>query len=1053
MTDLPKHYDPASVEPRLYARWEAGGYFHQDPEPDRPPFIICMPPPNVTGRAHLGHGSTYAPMDALTRYHRMLGDNADWLPGLDHAAVATEAVLVKELAREGATRDSLGRAAYLERAWSWASEYGGTIFEQFRKLGFGPDWQRSRFTMDDRLSAAVRKVFVTLYRDGLIYRGKRLINWDPQAQTTISDAEVDHVERDAHLWRIRYPCAGDEGASIEISTTRPETMLGDVAIAVHPHDERYRPFVGRSVLVPPLLEREIPVIADEAVDPEFGTGAVKVTPAHDATDYEIGLRHKLPMPSILDAQSRVTGEEIGVGPYAGMNREAARKAILEELRARKLLMEERPYRHAVAVSERTGAIVEPMLSLQWFVSMKTLAEPALAAYRDGRLRFTPARYGRTYEQWLTNIRDWNISRQVWWGHQLPVWYTPEGEIVVAESEEEARLQAQTSYGFTGELTREADTLDTWFSSALWPFSILGWPDETPELRYWYPSQVLITGWEIIFLWVARMVMLGLRFMGEVPFPQVFVAPLIFDAQGRKMSKSLGNAIDPLDLVQKYGADAFRMGMMRQMRLEAQDVRFQESRCEEARNFNNKVWNATRYAIALPEGLPTALTLPGTERRTLADRWILTRLADTAQAVTSALNAYDFGTVAETLWRFIWYELCDWYLEATKAEAARETRAAVLSFVINNAMRLLHPVEPFISEEVWLTMPHDGPTIMTSAWPDVAEIPVDREAAQLFESLRGTVERLRNLRAEIGMQPKDRLTIEVPEAVNDDLAALLALYAAGNVMRIAGPAKTNGAGDLLAAVRGIAPAQILTQRYQKEALRLRAEVERGEQKLGNQRFVANAKPEVVAKEREKLDDYRAELARVQARLDEMGGKRMTASSLKRRVLVGSAEIDRIVARLAHQILEPEDAQDGLYLIGIRRGGESLAQRIAAQVERISGHKPPLGFLNINLYRDDEVTHELPESQIPADVTGKTVVIIDDVLYTGRTVRSALDAVTDLGRPAAVRLCVMVDRGLRELPVQADYVGRFIPTSRRERVAVSVQTTASPSDEVAIVADAT
>lgn len=644
-------------------------------------------------------------------------------------------------------------------------------------------------------------------------------------------------------------------------------MLGDVAIAVHPRDERYKGLIGKAVLVPPLLERAIPIIADESVESEFGTGAVKVTPAHDPTDYEIGLRHELDMPSVLDLSARVTGAEIAVGKYEGMDRYEARKAILADLRELGLLVEEKPYRHAVSISDRTGEVIEPLLSLQWFVQMKPLAQAALQAYRDKRLRFVPERYGNIFTQWLENIRDWNISRQVWWGHQLPVWYTPSGEVVVAETEEEALRISAEKYK-TLELTRDPDTLDTWFSSGLWPFSILGWPEKTPELEHWYPSQVLITGYEIIFLWVARMVMLGLKFMGEVPFREVCITPLVFDAQGRKMSKSLGNAIDPMDLVEKYGADAFRMGMMRQIRLESQEVRFQESRCEEARNFNNKIWNATRYALSLPEGLPRAMTLPRAADLTIADKWILTRLHDTAQAVSAALDAYDFGVAAETLWRFVWYELCDWYLEATKDEHSRATRAAVLSFVLNHAMRLLHPIEPFITEEVWLSLPHDGQTIVTASWPDLAEIPVDRSAADDFEALQRAVERLRNLRAEIGMQPRDVLTLEVPAGVPEAVASLLATYTAGKVE----PAQTaagQSLGEALGAVAGIAPKGVLAERYKKEAARLRAEVERGRGKLANERFVANAKPDVVAKEREKLEGYRAELARVEAALEEMG----------------------------------------------------------------------------------------------------------------------------------------------------------------------------------------
>jgi valyl-tRNA synthetase len=862
--ELPKQYDPQAVEPKLYARWESNGYFHEEPDPARPPFVICMPPPNVTARAHLGHASTYTPMDVLTRYHRMLGENADWLPGVDHAAIATEAVLVRELAREGIRREDLGRERFVERAWEWSRAYGGAIDEQFRRLGFGPDWARSRFTMDPGLSAAVNRVFVQLYREGLIYRGTRLINWDPKAQTTVSDAELEYVERDGTLWRVRYPFTKDGDAGIEVATTRPETMLGDVAIAVHPSDPRYAGLVGRTVLLPPLLERAIPIVADDAVDPEFGTGAVKVTPAHDPVDFEIGLRHELSMPSVIGLDARITGNDVSVGEYAGLERFEARDRIVDDLRRGGWLVKADSYRHSVAVSERSGDVVEPLLSLQWFVKMAPLATPALDAYRDGRVRFTPERYGRTYEHWLENIRDWNISRQIWWGHQLPVWYTPAGDEIVAETEAEAVEIARRTYG-TGELTRDSDTLDTWFSSGLWPFSILGWPAATPELRCWYPSQALLTAGEIIFLWVARMVMLGIHFMGDVPFRDVVITPLVFDAAGRKMSKSLGNVIDPLDLVGKYGADAFRVSVLRQMRLESQEMRYQESRCEEARNFNNKIWNATRYMLALPEGLPAPMTLPAQSELTLPDRWILSRLRETTVQMSDSLDRYDFGNAAETIWRFLWYEFCDWYVEATKAERNRPTRAAVLSYVWNAAMRLLHPIAPFISEEVWLAIPHDGETIVTANWPDFREVPPFAEAARDFSALQRAVERVRNLRAEMGLSPRERLVLDVPADVDDETAALLALFTWATVARCAA---TASGSDALAAVSARAPRGLLEQRYRKEADHLRAEIERGEKKLGNEAFVAKAAPNVVAKEREKLQAYRNELVRVETALGEL-----------------------------------------------------------------------------------------------------------------------------------------------------------------------------------------
>ncbi|HTX60582.1 MAG TPA: valine--tRNA ligase [Verrucomicrobiae bacterium] len=864
--ELAPVYDPKALERRIYARWEERGYFHEEPDPARPAYVICMPPPNVTGRAHLGHGSTYTPMDVMTRYHRMLGDNAVWLPGLDHAAIATEAVLLKEMAREGLTREALGRPAYLERAWAWARTYGGTIDAQFATLGFGPDWARKRFTMDDGLSAAVRKVFVQLYREGLIYRGKRLVNWDPKGQTTVSDAEVDHVEREATLWHVRYP-GQDGGEGIVVATTRPETILADVAIAVHPQDERYRALIGTKVLVPPLRERAIPVIADEAVDRGFGTGAVKVTPAHDATDYEIGLRHGLPAPSVIDLQARITDAEIGAGPYAGLDRFEARSRIVEDLRVAGLLAAQEAYRHAVSVSERTGDVIEPLLSEQWFCRMTPLAKPALDAYREGRLRFVPERHGRTYEAWLENIRDWNVSRQVWWGHQIPAWYTPDGSIVVAETEEEARAIALRDHG-GAELVRDTDTLDTWFSSGIWPFSILGWPQHSTELACWYPSQVLMTGGDIIFLWVARMVMLGIHFMGEVPFPDVFVAPTVFDAQGRKMSKSLGNAIDPMDLVERYGADAFRIGILRQMRIESQEIRFHESRCDEARKFANKIWNAVRYALALAEGLPAPLVLPENARLTIADRWILTRLHDTIVEFSRLLDGYDFGNATESIVRFFWYELCDWYLEATKEPGNAATRASVLSFALNNALRLLHPIAPFVSEELWLALPHDGATIMTATWPDPLEVPVDRDAAALFAMVQATVERLRNERAENGIADRVRAAIGVPAGKADwrGLADLVLHFAWGN------PAQGDRSGDTPAeflagfAVRADPAAH--AARLHKEAARLRGEVARAEKNLANPQFVAKAAEDVVAKEREKLQGYRTELARAESALAAM-----------------------------------------------------------------------------------------------------------------------------------------------------------------------------------------
>ncbi len=863
--ELPKTYDPAAVEARRYRFWLESGVFHEEPDPARPPFVISMPPPNITGRAHLGHGSTYTPMDILTRYHRMLGENADWVPGQDHAAIATEAVLVRELAKEGLTRDGLGREAFLARAWQWREQYGGAINESFRTLGFGPDWARERFTMDPGLSAAVIKVFVELYRDGLIYRGTRLVNWDPVSRSTLSDAEVEDEERDGFLWHIRYP-AVDGTFAVDVATTRPETMLGDTAVAVHPDDERYTHLVGRHVLLP-LVGKHIPIVADAAVERDFGTGAVKVTPAHDALDNEIGERHELAMPSVIGFDGKMTDE--APEKYRGLSVAEARRAVVADLKAEGYLIDVEPRRHVVPVSSRSGAVVEPLLSLQWFCKMETLAKPALQAYLDGRIRFVPERFGRTYEHWLEKIKDWNISRQVWWGHQLPVWYGPDDEVVVAETEAEAYAIAQRDFGVV-ELRRDPDTLDTWFSSGLWPFSILGWPERTLELEHWYPNQVMITGRDIIFLWVARMVMLGMRFAGDIPFREVFIAPLVFDMHGRKMSKSLGNAIDPMDLVEKYGADATRFGVVRQMRLESQELRFDERFCEKAREFNNKMWNALRYVKSLPEGLPPAGTLPELADLSLADRWILTTLHDTVAKVTAALDGFAFGVAADALLDFVWYSFCDWYVEATKVPTP--TRASVLSYVLNAAVRLLHPIAPFVTEEIWQALPHDGRTIVTASWPDPAEIPVDRAAAARYATLQAVVGKARDMRAQLGLPPREKLTIEVPATLDEGARALLALHAnatlaspRANVRLEANLHESLVTTDSLLAATVRAPAAVLRERYGKELDRLDGEVARLEKKLGNEQFVGKASPDVVAKEREKLAGYEAERARVRGRL--------------------------------------------------------------------------------------------------------------------------------------------------------------------------------------------
>jgi valyl-tRNA synthetase len=879
--ELAKTYDPAAVEPRLFARDLAAGVFHAEVDPGRPPFIISMPPPNITGAAHLGHGSTYTPMDVLTRYHRMRGENATWLPGQDHAAIATEAVLVRELAKEGLTRDGLGREAFLARAWQWREQYGSRINDQFKRLGFGADWPRERFTMDPELSAAVTRVFIDLYREGLIYRGTRLVNWDPKAKSTLSDAEVENEPHAGSLWHLRYR-AENGGEGVVIATTRPETYLADVAVAVHPEDERYAQLIGKNVVLP-LVNRPIPVIADAAVLRDFGTGAVKVTPAHDATDYDIGQRHNLPMPTVIDYDGRiiapvwrvepddVTRAEFDVGldvlaKYVGLDRFVARTAIVADLEAAGALVRVEPYETTVPISSRSGAIIEPLLSLQWFMAMESLAKPALEAYRNGAVRFVPERFGRTYASGLETLRDWNISRQVWWGHQLPVWYTNDGDAIVAENEPDAMAEALVRYG-TDEIVRDPDTLDTWFSSALWPFSILGWPESTPELDAWYPNQVMITGREIIFLWVSRMMMMGLKCIGRIPFTTVFITPLVFDLQGRKMSKSLGNAIDPMDLVAKYGADGFRFGILRQMRLESQELRFDEEKCDEARRFNNKLWNALRFMASLDEGLPETIGLPAPAALTLADRWILSKLHATVGAVTRAYDHFEMGVAADALVQFGWYTFCDWYLESAKAPAQRATRARVLTYVLDVLVRLMHPIAPFVTEEIRTALQPDAPSIVTAAWPDANEIHVDTAAEADFDRFMTTIERLRNARSELGIAPKEKVIVTGPP-LDDAIAEQLRLLA-GAEFRSDGSTAEATFAQRLEALRIQADPKMLTERYAREIGKLDVEVERLEKKLANEKFVANAKPDVVAAERAKLDDYNAQRDAARSALAALG----------------------------------------------------------------------------------------------------------------------------------------------------------------------------------------
>jgi len=858
---LADKYDPKLIEPHWYSTWEAEGAFHAEPDPSKPPFVIPMPPPNITGRAHMGHASTYTAMDILTRLHRMRGFNAVWLPGQDHAAIATQNVMEKELAKEGLTRHDLGPEKFRKRLWDWREQYGHIIYEQFRALGFSPDWQRDRFTMDAGLSEAVTKVFIQLYDEGLIYRGLRLINWCPHCESTLSDSEVEKDEEvDSSLYYVRYRGA-DGGDGVVIATTRPETIFADVAVAVHPDDERYKSLVGENVLRP-LSQKPIPVISDSAVERDFGSGALKITPGHDQTDYEIGERHNLPQLSVIGLDAKMTGD---VEPeFAGLDRFKARDLAIERLKERGLLVKEEPHRIAQGVCYRCGTVVEPLLSLQWFVKMAPLAEPALKASRTGRVRFVPERFRRDYESWLQRIRDWCISRQIWWGHRLPVWYCSNDHVTVA-----AQAPAACATCGSTELRQDPDTLDTWFSSSLWPFSILGWPDKTTELEVWYPAQLLVTAREIIFLWVARMVMMGMHFMGQEPFSTVLITPLILDEAGRKMSKSLGNALDPMDLVRDYGADATRYGVVSQMH-EGQDVRFSIARCEDARKFCNKIWQAVGgFALRTYPELQASdpLTLPAVETWTLADQWIMDALAQTLERVNRAAERYDFSDWSQALYTFIWNQLCDVYIELAKDKAP--TRAPILNRVLTVMLELLHPIMPFVTEELWQHLPHEGTRIEKSEWPTTASARLDPQARESMAKIMEFVEAVRALRAIPKLPRHDMRPVTVAGA--DDALLTLLRKEQSMVATLARTPSINTLGSengrpphalsrRIGAVEVLLPVDpefIEKERasLNKELEKTRADIEVLERKLAARGFIEKAPRDVVEKERSRLGELR------------------------------------------------------------------------------------------------------------------------------------------------------------------------------------------------------
>ena len=753
--ELAKQYEPREVEDRIYAFWQDNGYFHAQVS-DKPPYTIVMPPPNITGQLHMGHALDNTLQDILIRWRRMQGYEALWIPGTDHASIATEAKVVEALKKEGLSKESLGREKFLERVWQWRETYGNRITMQLRRMGSSCDWERERFTMDEGCSEAVREVFVRLYEKKLIYRGERIINWCPHCLTSISDAEVEFEEKNGTFYHLRYPVVGTD-RFLELATTRPETMLGDTAVAVHPDDERYRDLVGKTLLLP-LVGREIPVIADTYVEPEFGTGVVKITPAHDPNDFEVGLRHQLPVITVTTEDGHMADN---AGKYAGMTLDECRKAIVEDLEAGGFLVGTEPLTHNVGTCYRCHTVIEPRVSKQWFVKMAPLAAPAIEAVKSGETKFVPERFEKVYFHWMENIRDWCISRQLWWGHRIPAWYCADcGETVVSR---ETPTVCPHCGGRT--LTQDPDTLDTWFSSALWPFSTLGWPEQTPELKKFYPTSTLVTGYDIIFFWVARMIFSGIEHMGKAPFDTVFIHGIVRDAQGRKMSKSLGNGIDPLEMIDSYGADALRF-MLATGNSPGNDMRFIREKVEASRNFANKLWNAARFIRMNLDGKDIAPGLP--ETLELEDKWILSKCNTLAKEVTENLEKFELGIAVQKLYDFIWDCFCDWYIELCKTRLAgdgAENACRVLVAVMTDMLALLHPFMPFITEEIWQALPHTGETLMRAPWPayDPARaFPAEeKEMERIMEAIRG----IRNRRAEMNVPPsrKAELFIETPFA--------------------------------------------------------------------------------------------------------------------------------------------------------------------------------------------------------------------------------------------------------------------------------------------------
>lgn len=845
--ELAKAYEPKEVEDRIYDFWMKGKYFHAEVDPKKKPYTIVIPPPNITGQLHLGHAMDETLQDTLIRWRRMQGYSALWLPGTDHASIATEAKIVEAMRKEGITKEEIGREKFLERAWAWKDQYGGRIVEQLKKLGSSCDWDRLRFTMDEGCNKAVNHVFKKLCDKGLIYRGERIINWCPHCKTSISDAEVVFEEKEGSFWHLRYPLSDGSGY-IELATTRPETMLGDTAVAVHPDDERYKALVGKTVILP-LVNKEIPIIADSYVEQDFGTGVVKITPAHDPNDFEVGLRHDLPVINVMDDGGVIN--ENG-GKYAGMPALEARKQIVKDLDEAGFLIKIEPIKHNVGTCYRCGTVVEPRVSTQWFVKMEPLAKPAIDAVKDGDIRFIPERMDKVYYNWMENIKDWCISRQLWWGHQIPAWYCECGETIVSETVPTVCPKCGGTH-----LTRDPDTLDTWFSSALWPFSTLGWPDNTEELKYFYPTNTLVTGYDIIFFWVARMIFSGLEHMGEVPFNTVFFHGLIRDAQGRKMSKSLGNGVDPLDVISVYGADALRFTLVTG-NSPGNDLRFSEEKVSASRNFANKIWNAARFILMNIEGKDIDCALP--KKLYTSDKWILNRFNNVTAAVTENLEKFELGMAVSKLYDFIWDDFCDWYIELAKIrmngadEESADSARRVLVWTMSNTLKLLHPFMPYITEEIWQTLPHDGEALIVAKWPEYDEALSFPQEAKNLENVMALIRAIRTRRNEMNVPPSKKAHIYIDTAhpaPYEEASEFIARLAYGSKVEIGTGFDVQGAVTAVTDdAKALLPMDDLvdkaaeTARLNKELANAQKQLDTVKAKLANEKFTSKAPQNVI-----------------------------------------------------------------------------------------------------------------------------------------------------------------------------------------------------------------